>query len=101
MARKSIIERNEKRRRMIKRHSMARARLKKTIYDKTVGEEARFAAALKLARMPRNSSATRIRSRCALTGRGRGVYRRFGLSRVVLREMASFGQVPGVVRSSW
>lgn len=101
MARKGIIERNEKRRRLCRRYEARRASLKKQIYDKNLSDEERFRLALRLSLLPRDSSRVRLRRRCAMTGRGRGTYRRFGLSRLVLREMASFGQVPGVVRSSW
>jgi small subunit ribosomal protein S14 len=69
--------------------------------DKTVTQEERFEAQLKLAEMPRNSSKTRIRNRCAMTGRPRGFYRKFKLSRIALRELASSGQIPGMVKASW
>ena len=101
MAKKSSIEKNNRRRRMAKKYSGRRARLKAIARDKTKPVEERFAATLKLAELPRNSSATRIRNRCELTGRPRGVYRKFKLSRIALRELASAGQIPGMVKSSW
>jgi len=78
-----------------------RARLKAVALDRDASQEDRFAAQLKLAEMPRNSSPTRIRNRCALTGRPRAFYRKFKLSRIALRELASSGQIPGMVKSSW
>ena len=101
MAKKSSIEKNNRRKRMTKNAAPQRAKLKAIIADKTKPMEERFAATLKLAEMPRNSSATRIRNRCELTGRPRSVYRKFKLSRVALRELASQGALPGVVKSSW
>src|SRR5512135_3935717 len=101
MAKKSSIEKNNRRRRMAKKFSGRRARLKAIAQDKDKPVEERFAATLKLAELPRNSSATRIRNRCQLTGRPRGYYRKFKLSRLALRELASLGQIPGVVKSSW
>ena len=97
MAKKSSIERNQKRERLAPK----RARLKAIAEDRSLPPEDRFAARLKLAEMPRNSSATRIRNRCELTGRPRGTYRKFKLSRIALRELASTGQIPGMVKSSW
>jgi small subunit ribosomal protein S14 len=90
MAKKSSVNKNER-----------RARLKALARDKNTEQEERFAAQLKLAEMPRNSSATRIRNRCSLTGRPRAFYRKFKLSRIALRELASTGQIPGMVKSSW
>ena len=101
MAKKSSIEKNNRRRRMTKKFSGRRSRLKAIAMDKTSPMEERFAASLKLAELPRNGSATRIRNRCELTGRPRGVYRKFKLSRIALRELASAGQIPGMVKSSW
>jgi small subunit ribosomal protein S14 len=85
----------------VKRYSAKRARLKALAADKSLPPEDRFTAHLKLAEMPRNSSATRIRNRCELSGRPRGYYRKFKLSRLALRELASAGQIPGMVKSSW
>jgi len=101
MARKSLIERDKKRRKMAAKYATKRGNLKKIIYNRSTNPEERFAAQLKLAKCPRNSSTTRIRNRCAQTGRARGVYRKFGLSRGILRDLASNGLAPGVTRSSW
>ena len=101
MAKKSSIRKNERRARMAKQKSATRAKLKAVARDRETSQEERFEAQLKLAEMPRNSSPTRIRNRCALTGRPRGNYRKFRLSRIKLRELASTGQIPGMVKSSW
>ncbi len=101
MAKVSAIEKNKKRERMAKKFSGKRTRLKEIAMDKNLSMEERFEAQLKLAKLPRNSSRTRIRNRCALTGRPRGFYRKFQLSRIALRDLASIGQVPGVIKSSW
>lgn len=101
MAKTCMIERNEKRRRMTKSYAAKRAALKKIIKDKTIPAEERFQASLKLADLPRNSSKVRIRNRCALTGRPRGYFRKFNLSRISLRDLASRGELPGVTKSSW
>ena len=101
MAKKSSIERNLKRRRMAKSFSGRRARLKETANDRMLPAEERYAARLKLAQLPRNSSPVRIRNRCDLTGRPRGFYRKLRMSRIALRELSSQGLVPGMVKSSW
>jgi small subunit ribosomal protein S14 len=101
MAKTSSVERNDKRKRMVKQHAARRARLKETIKNRELPPEDRFQAVLSLAEMPRNGAKTRIRSRCALTGRSRAVYRKFNLSRNKLRELASRGELPGVTKSSW
>jgi small subunit ribosomal protein S14 len=101
MAKKSSIEKNNRRRRMVKRFSSRRARLKEIAGDKTKPIEERFAASLKLAEMPRNSSATRIRNRCEISGRPRAYYRKHKLSRIALRELGSKGMIPGLLKSSW
>ena len=101
MAKTSAVERNKKRERLSKQYAARRAALKAIISDRTVSEEERFDAVLKLAAMPRNGSRARVHSRCELTGRPRGNYRKFKLSRVVLRDLASAGQIPGMVKSSW
>lgn len=101
MAKKSAIEKNERRRRMAKSCSAKRERLKAIATDRSLAPEERFQAYLKLAKLPRNSSATRVRNRCQLSGRPRGFYRKFKLSRIALRDLASVGQVPGMVKSSW
>jgi small subunit ribosomal protein S14 len=101
MAKKSSIEKNNRRRRMTKQAAGRRARLKAIVMDKTKPVEERFAATLKLAKLPRNSSATRIRNRCELTGRPRAFYRKHKLSRIALRELGSKGLIPGFLKSSW
>jgi small subunit ribosomal protein S14 len=101
MAKTSAVERNEKRRRMAKKFASKRARLKAIATDENAGLEERFAARLKLAALPRNSSPNRVRNRCEVTGRPRGYYRKLKMSRIALRELASRGQVPGMVKSSW
>lgn len=101
MAKKSSIEKNARRAKMAKSIAPRRARLKALARDRDANPEDRFEAQLKLARLPRNSSATRIRNRCELSGRPRGVYRKFRLSRIAVRELASSGQIPGMVKSSW
>ena len=101
MAKKSSVEKNNRRKRMAKNAGPRREKLKAIIADKTKPMEERFAATLKLAEMPRNSSPTRIRNRCELTGRPRAYYRKLKLSRIMLRELGSFGQIPGMVKSSW
>jgi small subunit ribosomal protein S14 len=101
MAKTSSIEKNKRRAALAKRFAAKRKRLKATAEDMALTPEERFAARLKLAELPRNSAPTRYRLRCELTGRPRGNYRKFRLSRIALRELASSGQVPGVVKSSW
>lgn len=101
MAKTSAVERNLKRERMAKRDAGKRAALKAVLRDKEASPEERFAAMLRLAGLPRNGSATRVRLRCSLTGRPRGNYRKFKLCRVTLRELASTGQIPGMVKASW
>lgn len=101
MAKKSVIERNKKRMRLARKYGPKRAALKKLALDRDISPEERFNAQLKLAELPRNSSPGRIRLRCELSGRGRGNYRKFRLSRIALRELASLGQIPGMVKSSW
>lgn len=101
MAKKSSIERNDKRARLAKKYAAKRAALKAQAKDESLSMEERFLARLKLAELPRNSAPNRIRLRCGLTGRPRGNYRKFKLSRIALRDLASTGQIPGVVKSSW
>ena len=101
MAKKSSIEKNEKRRRMSKSAAPKRARLKAIAKDKTKPLEERFAATLKLAEMPRNSSATRIRNRCEVSGRPRAFYRKLKMSRIAMRDLGNKGLIPGLVKSSW
>ncbi|MDR0367265.1 MAG: 30S ribosomal protein S14 [Rickettsiales bacterium] len=101
MSRKSLIERNEKRKRMSKSLAGRRAKLLETARDRNARPEDIFEANLKLASMPRNANPTRIRNRCALTGRPRGYYRKFDLSRIEVRNLAGEGKLPGVRKSSW
>ena len=101
MAKKSSIEKNNRRQRMAKNAAAKRSRLKAIIADKKKPMEERFAATIKLAELPRNSSATRIRNRCEITGRPRSTYRKNKMSRIALREFGSKGLIPGLVKSSW
>ncbi len=101
MAKKSSIEKNKHRERLTKKYAVRRAKLKAIANDMARPAEERFAARLKLAELPRNGSAVRIRNRCAMTGRARSYYRKFKLSRIALRDLASNGQIPGMVKSSW
>lgn len=101
MAKLSSVNKNNRRKKMVKKFSGKWARLKAIADDKTKPMEERFAARLKMQALPRNSHPTRIRNRCALTGRARGNYRKFGISRLMLRELASQGMIPGVTKSSW
>ena len=101
MAKTSAVERNEKRVRMAKKYASKRARLKAIATDEQLPLEERFDARLKLAQLPRNSAPNRIRNRCEVTGRPRAFYRKLKMSRIALRELASRGQVPGMVKSSW
>ncbi len=101
MSKTSSVYRNLKRVKMSEKYANRRQKLKKVVMDKNAAAEDRFQATLKLAAMPRNSAKIRIRNRCKLTGRSRSYYRKFGLSRVELRDLASFGEIPGLVKSSW
>lgn len=101
MAKKSSIEKNNRRRKMTKSMAGRRARLKAIARDKDKPMEDRFAASLKLAELPRNSSPTRIRNRCEVTGRPRAYYRKLKMSRIAMRELGSKGLIPGLVKSSW
>jgi len=101
MAKTSAVERNRKRERLVKKFAARRGRLKAIAQDSSVPAEERFAARLKLAKLPRNSAPVRVRSRCALSGRPRGYYRKFRISRIALRDLASTGQIPGMLKSSW
>ena len=101
MAKKSAIEKNNRRKKLTAQYATRRARLKAMARDESLPQEERFAARLKLAELPRNSSATRIRNRCLVTGRPRGNYRKLKMSRIALRDLASTGQIPGMVKSSW
>ena len=101
MAKKSVIERNKKRIRLVKKYAAKRAALKAMAKDPSLSPEEHFSARMKLAVLPRNSSPVRVRLRCEITGRPRGNYRKFRLSRIALRELASRGQIPGMLKSSW
>jgi small subunit ribosomal protein S14 len=101
MAKKSLIERNRKRERLARRYAGRRQRLKAMARDESLSAEERFRARLKLAELPRNASPVRQRLRCELTGRSRGNYRKFKLSRIAVRDLASAGQMPGMVKASW
>lgn len=101
MAKVSSVQKNLRRTRLVKKCADRRAKLKALADDQTVTPEERFSARLKLAEMPRNGARIRIRNRCEITGRPRAYYRKFKMSRIALREMASSGLVPGVVKSSW
>lgn len=101
MAKTSSIERNRKRERLAKKYAARRAKLRAQALDEALPLEERFGARLKLAQLPRNASPTRVRNRCELSGRPRGFYRKLKLSRIALRDLASNGQIPGMVKSSW
>ena len=101
MAKTSAVEKNKRRTRLVRKYAGKRSRLKEIADNKSLPQEDRFAARMKLAALPRNSSKTRLRNRCELTGRPRGYYRKFKLSRIALRELGSQGQIPGLVKSSW
>ena len=101
MAKKSAIDKNKKRIHMVEQQKDKRAALKKVIKDKNVSQEDRFKAVLKLAALPKNGSKIRIRNRCEVTGRPRGNYRKFGMSRIAFRDLASSGQLPGITKASW
>ncbi|MFB9222981.1 MULTISPECIES: 30S ribosomal protein S14 [Paracoccus] len=101
MAKKSMVEREKKRERLVAQYAEKRAALNAIIHDQSLPVDERFKASLKLAELPRNSSATRLHNRCQLTGRPHAYYRKLKLSRIMLRELGSFGQIPGMVKSSW
>ncbi|MBQ7304058.1 MAG: 30S ribosomal protein S14 [Alphaproteobacteria bacterium] len=101
MSKTSSVYRNLKREKMAEKYANRRLKLKQVAMDKNASPEERFQATLKLAALPRNSAKIRVKNRCKLTGRSRSYYRKFGLSRVELRNMASFGEIPGLVKSSW
>lgn len=101
MAKKSMIEREKKREKLVAQYAERRAALKAIINDKEKPVEERFKASLKLAELPRNSSATRLHNRCQLTGRPHAYYRKLKISRIALRDLGSNGEIPGMVKSSW
>jgi small subunit ribosomal protein S14 len=101
MAKLSSINKNERRRKLVAKHAAKYAKLKEAAGDKTLDETERLIARLKMAEVPRNGNPTRIRNRCELTGRSRAYYRKFRLSRIMLREMGNKGLIPGLTKSSW
>ena len=101
MAKLSLINRDQKRRALVKKFAKKREELEAILNNPKASEEVRYAARLKIQQLPRNANPTRLRNRCALTGRSRGYFRKFGLSRNKLREFAMRGEVPGVVKASW
>jgi small subunit ribosomal protein S14 len=101
MAKKSMIEREKKRQKLVDQYAAKRAALKEIVSDESKPMEDRFRASLKLAKLPRNSSATRLHNRCQLTGRPHAYYRKLKVSRIALRDLGSMGQIPGLVKSSW
>ncbi|WP_137156067.1 30S ribosomal protein S14 [Rhizobium sp. FKL33] len=101
MAKTSAVEKNKRRRKLVAQQANKRAKLKAIIQDRDLPIEERFRATLKLAELPRNGSKTRIRNRCEVTGRPRAFYRKLKMSRVALRQLGNFGQIPGIVKSSW
>jgi small subunit ribosomal protein S14 len=101
MAKKSAVNRNEQVKKLVKQYASKRDALKAIANDETLPLEERFEARLKLAELPRNSSATRVRNRCEVTGRPRAYYRKLKMSRIALRDLGSQGLIPGLVKSSW
>jgi len=101
MAKKCMVKKEQRRQALTKQYKAKRAKLKAVMMDKNASMEERFAVMEKMAKLPRNSSAVRMHNRCELTGRPRAVYRKFKLCRIKLRELASAGQIPGMVKSSW
>ncbi|MGC6471666.1 MAG: 30S ribosomal protein S14 [Parvibaculales bacterium] len=101
MAKKSAVARNNKRRKLVAKYAAKRAALLAIAKDESLSNEERFKARLKLAELPRNSAKNRIRNRCGVTGRPRGYYRKLNMSRISLRDLASHGKIPGMVKSSW
>jgi small subunit ribosomal protein S14 len=101
MAKVSMVEREKRRQKLVTQYAARRAALKATIEDQSKPMEERFKATLKLAQLPRNSSATRLHNRCQLTGRPHAYYRKLKISRIMLRDLGSAGQIPGMVKSSW
>jgi small subunit ribosomal protein S14 len=101
MAKLSSINKNEKRKKLVKKYAGRYARLKAIADDESTDDTERLMARLKLAEIPRNGNPTRVRNRCELTGRPRAYYRKFGLCRIMLRDLANKGMIPGVTKSSW
>lgn len=101
MAKVSAIVKNERRKRLVAKYATKRAELKAIVMNRELGDDERWMASLQLAAMPRNGAATRVRNRCEITGRPRGVYRKFKMSRIALRELGSAAKIPGITKSSW
>lgn len=101
MAKKGMIERNRKRERMVAQYAAKRAELKRILSDPNTSDDEFYVAQRKLTKLPRNSSAVRLRNRCSITGRPRAYMRKYGVSRITFRELASGGKIPGVTKSSW
>lgn len=101
MAKKSIVNRNLKRLKIVEKYASRRSEIMAVLNDRDAEDEERMAAREKLQMLPRDSSPVRLRNRCALTGRPRGVYKKFGLGRIKLREIAMKGEIPGVIKASW
>ncbi len=101
MAKMSAVEKNKKRIRLVNKYEAKRKKLKKIVMDKKLNLNERFEAALKLAKLPKNSARNRVRNRCEITGRPHGYYRKLKMSRIALRELASMGKIPGMTKSSW
>jgi len=101
MAKKSAVERNDKRKRLVEKYAAKREELKAIAMNEDLPLEERFKARLKLAELPRNSAPNRVRNRCEISGRPRGYYRKLKMSRIALRELGSLGKIPGLVKSSW
>ena len=101
MAKVSSVEKNKKRMKLVKKFETKRKKLKKIVMDKKINLNERFEAALKLAKLPKNSAKNRIRNRCEITGRPHGYYRKLKMSRIALRDLASMGKIPGMTKSSW
>ncbi len=101
MAKMSAVEKNKKRIKLVKKFQAKRKKLKKIVMNKKLNLNERFEAALKLAKLPKNSAKNRVRNRCEITGRPHGYYRKLKMSRIALRELASMGKIPGMTKSSW
>ena len=101
MAKMSAVEKNKKRIKLVKKYLLKRKKLKEIVMNKKLNLNDRFEAALKLAKLPKNSAKNRIRNRCEITGRPHGYYRKLKMSRIALRELASMGKIPGMTKSSW
>ncbi len=101
MAKVSAVQKNDKKRALVEKYASKRAALKEIIKNRSLPIEERFKAQLKLSELPRNSSKIRVRNRCEVSGRPRGVYRKLKLSRIALRDLGNLGRIPGIVKSSW